>query len=694
MAKINDNDAYPVQEDALGDDQILAVRPGEDPASDALVRLPAELVARLVQAVITSVTGAVNEDGEITDNDPIINGIALPFSLVTVYTNGVVDGTTLANAAGEFSYRVSPKLSGTYNWRATCVPGSATIQRIINAGAEPLRDSTGAFVTIDINPDLVLYWWNGAVYPSEEALMSAIGGVANGDAWDIGPYRDPALPNLIAPGTFDSTVEGWTTTVGTVEVIGGELAYRPTVGANLGACHIVYTDPTGVTDGKCYELTATIRRGTTTNSLLIGLSSQGNNAAGNISLTVSSTSPTEVSIIGGASTIEANNRAFFRNTGSSATEDPVLTGQGGSCLIDNVSLRQVVPFPGWQTDGWGAVIQFISPPSFGSTKVLVQGDDNSIRGRTRLMYNTDGTLRLIVTANALEQVNLNLGAYPVDTPGEVAFSVGQTEFYVSLNGGEPVTQQAGGTMNGAAVLRFGRSSSGETWDGAISRKAIFMSQQPSQWLQHVTSMQLLNRIATNGDSYMDGAGGVVLNDMLRANSGRVVVNIAQGGNTMSAIKARLLEFPYLREYTWVIWDGSANSYGTVSSYVSLMTDMRDFIAHERIIFIPPISVGPSTSSTPSAYAEDMVEIYNEGRNIFGPTKTFDPCAKIGYNEAVETGVLTALSNGSPEDIQDTNAHVACRSLLLTANPGEVHLGSVAMSAIDVKIRAMLTELGI
>ncbi|MCK0196336.1 hypothetical protein MWN34_05350 [Ancylobacter sp. 6x-1] len=628
-----------------------------------------EAITRLVKAAVTGVSPAA-VDGAVDSSTPTVSGYAPPYALVTIYVNGTAEASVTAASDGAWSYQLSEKTNGSYAVTVRAVPGSAAYALEIDAGAEPLRDSAGDLVLLDINPTLGIYYAGGTTYASETALMTGIGGVANGSAWDIGPYRDPSAANMLPAAS------AWATTSGTVTESSGEFTFTPASGAATPAAYCTYVSPDGVVDGKAVEFVGTLRRGTSANSLSAGLSSQGNTSAGNLSASVSTTTETAFALCGSSGTSEANVRAYIRSTSSSA--------DGGTFIFKPTSVKEVKPFNGWLTTGWAALFEFTTPSSYATAKVIAQADDNSTRGKVRLVYDTDGHLRLIVTQNNSAQVSLDLGAYAVSTAGKVAFSVGQSAFYATLNGGKYVLQTSSGVMPGSAVLRFGRSNAGEAWDGTLSRKAIVASQQPTSWLQHVASQGQTNRIATNGDSYMAGAGGVILNDLLRTGTGRTVVNIGAGGSTMAEALTRLQAAPYLRDYTWVIWDGSANSYGSVSAYLATISDIVTSIGHSRIIFIPPINVGPSDSSTPTSYTNDLLSIYAGIQSLLGANRTFDPVADV----------FATMGDGSANDTQDLAAHVVPRSLLLDQTAGQVHLGATAMAAVEAKIAAMLTSLAI
>lgn len=205
-----------------------------------------------------------------------------------------------------------------------------------------------------------------------------------------------------------------------------------------------------------------------------------------------------------------------------------------------------------------------------------------------------------------------------------------------------------------------------------------MPTQPDAYLQWVSSRSVSNAVRVEGDSYPAGSGqNNALNVKFRDATGRVVISTAVGGSTLAQERDRILAAPYLLGMTTIIWDGSANGYGSVAAELAIYDQIIAAVGLNKLLVIPSIDFGPSTSSTPSAYSIDR-DLTAAGLVLRG-VQTLD--AKT---------ILANLNNGSAGDLQDVSAGVVPRSLLVDG----VHLLSTPMAAVNAALITRVAQLGL
>lgn len=178
---------------------------------------------------------------------------------------------------------------------------------------------------------------------------------------------------------------------------------------------------------------------------------------------------------------------------------------------------------------------------------------------------------------------------------------------------------------------------------------------------------------TEGDSYMDGALGVELKTLVLTAASRGGADTSVGGATIEDIATRTeANTDLARQCRLVLWNGSADGDSNVASHLAEF-DRIITVMGTSCVLLPPVSVGPSSSSAITAYTQAMIDIYT-GLVVRGVV-TFDPI-----------DVLGPLGDGSANDLQDYAARVVPRSLLLDS----VHLNLTAMTAIANRIASTLT----
>lgn len=114
-------------------------------------------------------TGSIDRDGSTNDTQPVLYGYADPQTLVSVYDNGTLLGTSLTDADGQWSYAVTQALArGTHTFTTTgsfpdgtgVQPGSGEYAIVV--GSDPVAAPTITAVTDNVGPEqgLLVNWGN------------------------------------------------------------------------------------------------------------------------------------------------------------------------------------------------------------------------------------------------------------------------------------------------------------------------------------------------------------------------------------------------------------------------------------------------------------------------------------------------------------------------------------------------------
>jgi hypothetical protein len=507
-------------------------------------------------------------------------------------------------------------------------------------------DATGAPAIFVLDAANDRGWFNGVAYATEAALLAAIGGSKSGITRTVGPYVAPDAPELLVNGDLSDGVTGWSSpNGGLVSVVSGELVLDGNSGSSPRALHSVLT-----TLGKAFRLSATYRRGTAVNNVAVSPGSSTGTPAGNGLTSATSTAPVSAS-----NTFGAEAATSYVNLLIGA--NPAV----GTAIGDDFSVKEATPFAGFNYLGVSGEIEFTTPPAVAAAKVVLQIDDNGARNRVRTEIGTDLHLRVIDTLGGSAAASLDLGAVAVSEAHKVEFT-SATHRYAARLDANPSVNDVTGVAPGLSVFRVGRSNTGETWDGAISKVTLFASERiPSDvWYGE-------------GDSYMAlaGVGGVSLSLALGTASSPIFTT-ALGGTDLSSQVARWQANPGLHRGILLHWDGDANGYGTIAEDMAKYATM--VAGHSRFIIIPPCRRANNASDKNTA-----TTVLQNAIAAAYPANYYDAQAK-----------LASLSDGSAGDL----AAVAAGNIPPSCLQGDLtHLTSVAKAAIATDLIALKASKG-
>jgi len=144
----------------------------------------------------------------------------------------------------------------------------------------------------------------------------------------------------------------------------------------------------------------------------------------------------------------------------------------------------------------------------------------------------------------------------------------------------PSVADVSASVPGLGKLFIGRSSSGETWDTGsdlIKRVRLY----PYEYLP-------IDAIWGNGDSYMDGSGGVSLPITANADS-RAMIETSSGGTTLQQQYAEMQLYPGLcASGVFINWDGAPNGFVDVSTQMATYAQMIALLSHNRFLINSPL----------------------------------------------------------------------------------------------------------
>lgn len=623
---------------------------------------------------ITGITPApVN--GKIPSSTPTVTGTAPPLSLVQLYVNGTIAGTAFAGSDGVWSITISSQSDGNYILVARVIPAGNSFSISLKDPMQPLKNAAGENATFEINKTTGLYYANGTKYSTLNAMLTAVGGVTSGDAITTGPYLDPAAANRVSNGDLASGTSPWAVTSGTATVanVGGELeiTHPGTVSQTV----------TGYA-GRAFEFKGNGRRGTnSSNSPFLAATTQNAGMSGNITM-------------GSAVTATAQDyRVYLASAGGGGMHVGVSGNSGGgTTLWDNFTLVEAQPYPGYASfatsasdpaPGFAVLVEATTPsaaPAAGAVQVLWQGDTNHDRDRLRIAYHDDQTIRILVNTNNGGVISWTMGTVPVNTKFKIAFTAtrglngdSSTGYAASLNGANSQFRyDASASMVGFSHMRIGKHQTGATWLGTIERVALVKGRQTEDWLEYQTSNHDSPVTVFAGDSYIGGAGGVILPNIYETNTGFTTMNIGVGGSTLQQQKTFITSRPHLKDIPMVHWDGSNNGMVDVPSQMATAKEIWDWKENGRILWVPSIPCpNPvvAANGSPNSNAAYLRSYRDALIAEFGAAHVYDPMP-----------ALQALAN-SADDNLDVQAGLIPRSILITQNANEVHLNTAAMTAI-------------
>lgn len=424
---------------------------------------------------------------------------------------------------------------------------------------------------IDIDFPAGRFRFGDRLHAGRDAFLADAGGSASGHAMILGPTFGG--PELLADGGFDAgALDGWASTpayagLGSVAVADNVLVAAIDSSSGVWRC----ARANAVQSGRAYRFRADLVAKSSTpplNALSINVSNNldlgGSDARfANFGVGVPPQQTLEV-VAGSASA------TLYTGFVLSAT-----ASQPASAALDDLSLREVLPYPGFVPGGFAFRLTATTAASLSGNRVALQWGTDGERFRVRLVWDAAGQLRLVVTSSGAEQANLDLGSVAPSTPFTVMASIGPNRVVARRDAGTVAIDR---TVNVPAIGRLwiGRSFSGEAWSGSLDRLAVWAAERVPA-----------GAVLLEGDSYVSGAGGVGLATAL-VGAGLPVIATASGGSALAAILARIAANPGLAAGALVLWDGEMGAGAMALEQLPLYAAIAELVPHGRFLFLPPL----------------------------------------------------------------------------------------------------------
>jgi hypothetical protein len=463
-------------------------------------------------------------------------------------------------------------------------------------------------------------WWrDGALFDADFATgrfavrgrdcadaadwLAGIGGTDTGSGIIIGPVIAEGAVELVTNGSFDATSAGWiASNGGTLSVVDGELRLSGGGGNTTALYQGVHVEV-----GRAYRFAVRQRRvGGAQNPNATWSPNAGLGGVSVSSIATSAATSLEAVTLHGS----ANFATMYVGSRQYGNPDAPTNVTG----YDDASVQEVVPLAGWRADGLALQIEAVTAASTGSDQVLVQADDDAVLlgtpiegNRVRVVWGADGRLRVIVTTTTttakVTRADVDLGVLAADTAVTVSVSMGGDRLVVQRDDEELELVTGLAARPGIAALRIGRGHAGAVFGGSIGRVTAWAGERLPR-----------SMVRADGDSFMSGAGGVVLATTLADSLGRPLISTAAGGSDMAAIAARIgaPTASALSDLVTIVWDGSPNGLTSVVDYLDTLAAGLAAIGHHRFVVIPPIvphgvSAVGGTALTSIAIRDGMME---------------------------------------------------------------------------------------
>ncbi|WP_425099127.1 phage head spike fiber domain-containing protein [Tropicibacter sp. S64] len=524
----------------------------------------------------------------------------------------------------------------------------ATVPAITDNGCAPYLYSDGS-----------TFFFNGAHYAAEAAMLSAAGGSLVSGVRTFG--RHVSDVDLLGGLTFNSDTGGFEP-VGADPLLvatGGELRFTSTNTPDVFARLIQGFG------ARAFLYSGTARVGTAGNVQAATSRYDENMGTGTFSAAITSTSDVAFEIV---TTTGLGNQFWIGGK--------QVGGTPGTSFFDDLKLFEVWPAPGFPNGNMTITLSGTLAGSLpGSTEVLWQGDTGDDRDLVRLELLSDGSIVLrrffYKGTGAQNLVTLDSG---VDLVGgatfRIAVSLSRSRLVLAVNG--TVSEVDLGGIPGFAYFRVGSSFDGLDFGGTIDAYAVYAGAEEPTWCRRwslpVASLPAPliaatgNKLVLTGDSYAE-AGDDGIGPMLE-DLGYDVINIAVGGSSTAQQLATYLARTDLHHLPSMWWDGSPNGFVNQATAQSEIDDWVGAMAtagHGAFLYVRS---GQIFTASGSDYSE-MSTLYAYVWNTYGQDRVFDAQPTVAAR-----AIIDPAATGYADDQTDLSAGRYPRSQMKVDN---IHL---------------------
>lgn len=297
-----------------------------------------------------------------------------------------------------------------------------------------------------------------------------------------------------------------------------------------------------------------------------------------------------------------------------------LSATAGRAYLVSIANTAVSGQISIRTNGNATTVQNINPGESFSIPVMIQGS-----GGLSIVPNTDATnptftlsvCALVLGNHAFQATAGSRPLYQDWGYSVVDFdSVNDTLSVVLPNLGSDVTVAYASPITGAVVLT-GQTIGAGTYsidDDFVSFVVIDRALTASEIASltnylNAISVPVVTHLYLEGDSYHAGHSGVYAAYIYADYVGRYTYPTAVSGSDMAGVLTRVQAVnSTIRDGIFVLWDGSANGYTTLSEYCDSVQAVIDELGHDRFILIPE-SVPFGASAGTQSRAEGIRDEY-------------------------------------------------------------------------------------
>lgn len=400
------------------------------------------------------------------------------------------------------------------------------------------------------------FFWNGAAYPSEAAIVSAAGATGALGTLLLGGYVAADATDYLKGVDFTLGQQGFTNVNGaSVSTEGGYLKMTAS-GAGSAAVSRRFMGHAG----KAFRFTATVKtEAVAAGSVQLALSNYGIGFQTRFNSTQSLTGTvgdTALTVVGAASsgTIYAG---VVQATGT------------GAALMKGVSLKEIAPSKGFPSGNFMVEVIGVAPLTLPvATEIIWEGTAGSSLDRVRVELRPGGavflTMQVQGAAAGLERA-LALGTVTSGATIHVIAGMSYSTLRGALNGAAAVESPSELPV-GFAYFRLGAEVSGSSaFSGVISGYRIFAGIETAEWMKRRSAATAANPgVWSEGDSYSETVTGTqaFLLDHFPS-----LVRTGVGGSTWAEQYARIMSnMAELGNRTLLWWDGSPNGRVTAAVF--------------------------------------------------------------------------------------------------------------------------------
>lgn len=458
------------------------------------------------------------------------------------------------------------------NWRAQPFGSNRPVP---GASIVPSNGGYDLSALLDFNPEQGRYRFNGVNYSTVAALATGMGGTNSGNVLSIGPHDTGTTAYT---SNFSSDIDGWAETLnpanGDLSVSSGNLVATVTT-TNYRASKAI------TASRKAFLVSAT----RVTNSLSSLSLAAGNNAG------LSSAAVASV-----AMTANATSYSIVGATDGSTFYAGIQTGGTGAGTITNVTAKEVLPYNGFTQLQGRFERDFTTGSSFASQQTLYQwGSSVATAQSVRLIIDTSGVLRLIVTTSISEVANLSIATLSTSTRYTVRGSFADNAVYANLNGGALLSDTSV-AIPPTGLFWDGRGQSGETAGGTTHRSRVYATaaSDPNSLVDPSKGFRIF------GDSTAAGSGSTTPNRWfevltLAYNPDRAYANAGVGGETSTQMLARVAaDTAVYRQWSTIFMD-RPNGGESSATWIANMKAAVAYLGTDRWFVMPPAQDVPDTS---------------------------------------------------------------------------------------------------